>query len=109
MLVVLVGLGGAFLVGIHAVVALRWPSLALSMGLALGGLMTGVLFVESKLQFLYPWSIPAAVQNMSMPLVFGLQGRAGPGHIAVVVVVSCVGSCAVMLLGMLWLCRRDVP
>lgn len=102
------GLAGAFLVGIHARVALRWTSFAMNVGLALGGLLLGVVFVESKLQNLYPWSFPAAVQNVSMPPIFGLRGRAGPLHIALLVTVSVLAGVSVMLSGIWWLSRRDV-
>lgn len=107
--VLLVGLAGAFLVGIHAVVALRWPSFAMNVGLALGGLLIGAVLVESKFQNVYPWSLPAAMMNISMPLIFGLQGRAGPVHVAVLAGASSLACVSVMLLGIWWLCRRDVP
>ena len=109
LLVFLVGLGGALLVGIHAVVALRWPTFAINIGLALGGLLIGVVLVESRLRNFYPWSLPSAVQNIAWPLVFGLRGRAGPLEVAALVAISSIACFAVMALGTWWLGRRDVP
>jgi hypothetical protein len=107
--VALVGLAAAFLLGIHAVVALRWSSFAMNIGLALGGLLIGIVLVESELRNFYPWSLPAAVENVSLPLLFGMQGRAGPAHVAALVVASSLACLAVVTLGIAWLCRRDVP
>jgi ABC-2 type transport system permease protein len=108
LLVLLVGLGGTFLVAVHAVVALRWPGFALNIGSALAGLLLGVTLVESTLQNVFPWSLPAAVKNLASPLVYGLPGRGGPEHVAVLVATSTIACLLVMALGTWWLCRRDV-
>jgi hypothetical protein len=107
--VALVGAGGACLVAIHAIVALRWAGFAMNVGLSLVGLLFGVVLVESELRNFYPWSQPAAVQNVAWPLVFGLSGRGGPATLAVLVAASVVPAVGVMVAGVWWLGRRDVP
>jgi hypothetical protein len=104
-----VALGAAFMIAIHAALALRWASMAMNIGLALAGVLLSIVLVESTLRNFFPWALPGAVMNMAMPLLFGLEGRAAPVHVALLVAASCLAGGSVMLLVTWWLCRRDVP
>jgi hypothetical protein len=106
--VALVCTAGLLLLTVHMVLALRWPSFALNVGVSLGGLLLGLVLVESTARNFYPWSAPAAVQSMALPLLFGLEGRAGPGHVAAVLGANVLAAGVVLLGSTMWLSSRDV-
>ena len=104
----LIGAASLFLLSVHAYCALRWSSFALNVGLALAGLLGNFVLIESRLRNFYPWSLPAAMENLAGPLVLGWGTRATPSDLALLVSLTWVGVAVVMLLGVWNLSRRDV-
>ena len=63
-------------VGVHTLIALRWPSFPLNVGIALGGLLCVVVVMDTRLRVYYPWSQAAAAQNVVIPWIFHWPGSA---------------------------------
>lgn len=104
----LVGTASLFLLSVHSVVALRWPSFALNVGLALAALMGNFVLIESRLRLIYPWSLPPAIENLAGPLVFGWGTRGTPYDVFLTLSITTVSAGLVVLLGVWSLSRRDV-
>lgn len=105
-----VGCASFTLLSVHAFVALRWPSFALNVSLALAALLGSVVLTESRLlRYLYPWSLPSAVQNVAVPLAFGWGGHVDARHVALPLAIALAGGAIVWLAGIWSLSRRDVP
>jgi hypothetical protein len=105
----LVAASSSVLLAVHAWVALRWPSFALNVALALGALVVGVVLTESRLIWFYPWALPGAVQNVAVPLVFGWGTRGTAASLGLVTAASLAGGAGIGLLGVWSLARRDAP
>jgi len=101
-----------FMVGVHALIALRWPSFALNVGIALGGLLFALGMLDSRLGRFFPWSLPAVAHKIAVPWIFGLPGwpggPAGPRSLAVVLLISAAGLLVTAVGGCWVLSRRDV-
>jgi hypothetical protein len=111
MLAVTASTGAASLLplAVHAFVALRWPSFALNVGLAMAALLGSLVLVDSRLIWFYPWSLPTALQNVAVPLAFDWGVRATPGAVTAVAAGAVGGALAVAAVGVWHLTRRDVP
>jgi hypothetical protein len=107
--VALVGAASLLLLSVHAFVALRWPSFSLNIALALAALLGNAVLTDSRLRWLYPWSLPSSVQNVAVPLVFGWGTRGTPASLALAVALALAGGAVVSSLGVRTLSRRDVP
>ena len=98
-----------FVVGIHAFIALRWPSFALNVGIALAGLLCVVVVLETPARLYYPWGQPGAVLNIVVPWIFHWPGGpAGPADILAVLAISTGGFLLTAFGGGWLLSRRDV-
>jgi hypothetical protein len=108
-IVALVGAASFLLLSVHAFVALRWASFSLNISLALTALLGNVVLTESRLAWLYPWSLPSSVQNVAVPLVFGWGTRGDPASLALAIALSLVAGALASSVGVWSLSRRDVP
>jgi len=104
----LVCFAGLLLLTVHMALALRWQGFTLNLGIALGGLCCGFALTESIARNFYPWSAPAAVQNLALPLLFGFKGRAGAGHVAAVLGIDGLAAAVTLVACTAWLSSRDV-
>jgi hypothetical protein len=104
----LIGAASLFLLSVHGYVALRWPSFALNVGLALAALLGNFVLIESRLRLIYPWSLPPAIENLAAPMVFGWGTRGSPSDLFLIMSLALVGVALVTFLGVWRLSRRDV-
>ncbi len=107
-LVALTGITSLLLFSVHAYVALRWASFALNIGVALAASLGNAILVGSPLRYVYPWSLPAAAQNLAVPLAFGWKSPSHPSTLALVIAMAISCSALVAGLAVLDLSRRDV-
>jgi len=61
------------------------------------------------LRYLFSGTVPSAVQNVAVPLLFGWGSASGVSVLCQALAVPIVGSVLVAVLGVAWLGRRDVP
>ena len=104
----LIGAGSLWLLAVHGYVALRWPSFALNVALALAGLLGNFVLIESDLRLIYPWSLPPAIENLAGPMVFGWGTRATPFDLFLIMLLALAGAGLFASLGVWRLSRRDV-
>jgi hypothetical protein len=105
----LVGVVSLVLLAVHSFVALRWPSFALNVGLALAALLGDLVLLGSRLRFLYPWSLPPMIENLAGPMVFGWGSRSSPSDLTKIVFLALVGAGLLTILGVWRLSAREVP
>jgi hypothetical protein len=98
-----------FLVAVHTLLALRWHSFALDVGLALTALLGTFVVLETPLRSVYPWSLPGAALTIAVPWVFDWPGAVVPPEwLALPTGVSAAGFVLTSIGGGWLVARRDV-
>jgi hypothetical protein len=101
-----------FMVGVHTWISLRWPSFALNVGIALGGIFYALGVLDSLQGKILPWALPVVAHKVAVPWIFGLPGwpggPAGPWSLASLLATALGGYVVTAVLGGWLLSRRDV-
>lgn len=98
-----------FIVGVHTLISLRWPSFALNIGIALAGMLCVFVVMDTRANRFYPWSQPGATLNVVVPWIFHWPDvKADPGDLVALLAIVAGGFLVTAFGGGWLLARRDV-
>lgn len=101
-------LASLFLLAVHSFVALRWASFALNIALAIVGVVMALALSDTRLIWLYPWSLPVAVQGSVAGHAFGWGSPHSLSRAYAALLEGGGAALLLVLLGGRVLVRRDV-
>lgn len=96
-----------FMLATHAFISLRWPSLVLNVGIALGAVFTSFAVTNTGLWRIWPWSLPSVAQSLGARHLLGLGSTSAMAAPWLPVALGILGGILVAALGSRRLARCE--